>query len=100
MNGITHDDQQKWQRAQTQYDRAVDDLLGLTQELARQQRSFSLLQRISPEFAQQIGRSLFDQMIAAEEATRDFPEYLQEVLRSAQRGEPQGPTAGGLDSRQ
>jgi len=95
MNGIPHDDQQKRQRAQAQYDRAVDDLLGLTQELARQQRTVSLLQRISPEFAQQIGRSLFDQMIAAEgnraaeEATREFPEYLQEVLRSAQHGKPQ-----------
>jgi hypothetical protein len=95
MDGMTKDNQQKRQRAQAQYDRAVDDLLGLTQELARQQRAFSLLQRISPELAQQMGRSLFDQMIAAEgnraaeEATREFPEYLQEVLRSTQRGKPQ-----------
>ena len=42
-----------------------------------------------------IGRSLFDQMIAAEgdraaeEATREFPEYIQEVMkRRVQRGKP------------
>ena len=50
---------------------------------------------ISPEVAQRIGRSLFDQMLAAEgdraaeEATREFPEYLQEVMkRRVPRGEP------------
>lgn len=95
MDEMTHDDQQDRQHAQTQYDRAVDDLFAVTQKLARQQQTFALLQRISPELAQRLGRSLFDQMIeaegdrAAEEATREFPEYLQEVLRSAQRGNPE-----------
>ncbi|MBM4200214.1 MAG: hypothetical protein FJ189_02890 [Gammaproteobacteria bacterium] len=92
MDDMTHDDQQDRQHAQAQYDRAVDDLFAVTQKLARQQQTFALLQRISPELAQQLGRSLFDQMIAAEgdraaeEATREFPEYLEEVLRSAQHG--------------
>lgn len=92
---MTHDDQQEGQRAQAQYDRSVDDLLAVTQKLARQQQAFALLQRISPELAQRLGRSLFDQMIAAEgeraaeEATREFPEYLQEVLRHAQRDKPE-----------
>jgi hypothetical protein len=95
MDGMPHDNQQEKQRAQAQYDRTVDDLVAVTQKLARQQRAFSLLPRISPELAQQLGRSWFDQMIAAEgdraaeEATREFPEYLQEVLRSAQRGKPE-----------
>jgi hypothetical protein len=89
---MPHDDQQDRQHAQAQYDRAVDDLFAVTQKLARQQQTFALLQRISPELAQRLGRPLFDQMIAAEgdraaeEATREFPEYLEEVLRGAQRG--------------
>jgi hypothetical protein len=92
---MTHDDQPDLARAQAQHDRAVDDLLAATQALARQQQTFSLLQRISPEVAQRIGRSLFDQMLAAEgdraaeEATREFPEYLQEVMkRRVPRGKP------------
>jgi hypothetical protein len=59
---MTHDDQPDLQRAQAQLDRAVDALLTTTQALARQQQTFALLQRISPEVAQRIGRSLFDQM--------------------------------------
>lgn len=93
--GMPHDDQPDLQHAQAQHDRAVDDLLAATQALARQQQTFALLQRISPEVAQRIGRSLFDQMLAAEgdraaeEATREFPEYLQEVMkRRVPRGEP------------
>ena len=93
--GMTHDDQPDLQHAQAQHDRVVDDLLAATQALARQQQTFALLQRISPEVAQRIGRSLFDQMLAAEgdraaeEATREFPEYLQEVMkRRVPRGEP------------
>jgi hypothetical protein len=92
---MTHDDQPDLQQAQAQHDRAVDGLLAATQALARQQQTFALLQRISPEVAQRIGRSLFDQMLAAEgdraaeEATREFPEYLQEVMkRRVPRGEP------------
>ena len=92
---MTHDDQPDLHRAQAEHDRAVDDLLAATQALARQQQTFALLQRIAPELAQRIGRSLFDQMLAAEgdraaeEATREFPEYLQEVMkRRVQRGKP------------
>jgi len=92
---MTHDDQPDLHRAQAEHDRAVDDLLAATQALARQQQTFALLQRISPELAQRIGRSLFDQMLAAEgdraaeEATREFPEYLQEVMkRRVPRGKP------------
>jgi len=96
MDGMTHDDQQELQRAQTQFDQAVNDLLAVKQELARQQQTFALLQRMSPELAQRIGPSLFDQLLkadcdrAAEEATREFPEYLQEVMqRRAPRSKPQ-----------
>ena len=95
IEGMTHDDQPDLQQAQAQLDRAVDDLLTTTQALARQQQTFALLQRMSPEVAQRIGRSLFDQMLAAEgdraaeEATREFPEYLQEVMKCrGQRGKP------------
>jgi hypothetical protein len=92
---MTHDDQPERERAQAQYERAADDLLAVTQKLARQQQACALLQRMSPELAQRMGRPLFDQMLAAEgdraaeEATREFPEYLQEVLRSTQRGKPE-----------
>jgi hypothetical protein len=95
MDDMTHDDQPELQRAQAQFDQAVNDLLAVKQELARQQQTFALLQRMSPEVAQRIGRSLFDQLLkaecdrAAEEATREFPEYLQEVMkRRAPRGKP------------
>jgi protein involved in temperature-dependent protein secretion len=95
MDDMTHDDQQELQRAQAQFHQAVNDLLAVKQDLARQQQTFALLQRMSPEVAQRIGRSLFDQLLkakcdrAAEEATREFPEYLQEVRkRRAPRGKP------------
>ena len=84
---MTHDDQQDLQRARAQFHQAVNELLAVKQDLARQEQTFTLLQRLSPEATQRIGRSLFDQMLktqcdrAAEEATREFPEYLQEVLK-------------------
>ena len=93
---MTHDDQQERQRGRAQFDRAVDELLATTQALARQQRTFALLQRMSPEVAQRLGPSLFDQLIAAEgdraaeEATREFPEYLQEVLKHRAPPDKQG----------
>ena len=84
---MTHDDQQDLQRARAQFQQTVNELLAVKQELARQEQTFTLLQRLSPEVAQRIGRSLFDQMLktqcdrAAEVATREFPEYLREVLQ-------------------
>jgi hypothetical protein len=57
---MTHDDQPDLPHAQAQHHRAVDDLLAATQALARQQ-TVALLQRIFPEVAQRLGRSLFDQ---------------------------------------
>ena len=89
---MTHDDQQDLQRARTQFQQTVNELLAVKQELARQEQTFTLLQRLSPEVAQRIGRSLFDQMLktqcdrAAEVATREFPEYLREVLQGRAEG--------------
>jgi hypothetical protein len=95
IDSMTHqDEQQKLQRLQAERDRLVAELLAAQQDLARQQRAAVLLKRISPEAAQRIGRSLFEQMIAAEgdraaeEATREFPEYLQEVTHRRQRDKP------------
>ena len=82
---MPHDDPQQLQRAQVQADQAVQELLAVTQELARQQRTFALLQRMSPELAHRMGRSLFDQMLqtagdrAAEKAAREFSECFAEV---------------------
>jgi len=96
MDGMPHDDQQELQSGRAPFDRAVDELLATTQALARQQRTFALLQRMSPEVAQRLGPSLFDQLItaegdrAAEEATREFPEYLQEVLKRRVPPDKQG----------
>ena len=84
---MTHDDPQDLPRARAQFQQTVNELLAVKQELARQEQTFTLLQRLSPEVAQRIGRSLFDQMLktqcdrAAEVATREFPEYLREVLQ-------------------
>jgi hypothetical protein len=89
---MTHDDQQDLQRARAQFQQTVNKLLAVKQELARQEQTFTLLQRLSPEVAQRIGRSLFDQMLktqcdrAAEVATREFPEYLREVLQGRAEG--------------
>ena len=88
---MTHDDPQQLQRAQAQSDQAVQELLAVTQELARQQRTFALLQGLSPELAHRMGRSLFDQMLqtagdrAAEEATREFSDVFAEVLNPRDR---------------
>jgi hypothetical protein len=89
---MTHDDQQDLPRARAQFQQTVNELLAVKQELARQEQTFTLLQRLSPEVAQRIGRSLFDQMLktqcdrAAEVATREFPEYLREVLQGRAEG--------------
>jgi len=89
---MTHDNQQDLQRARAQFQQTVNELLAVKQELARQEQTFTLLQRLSPEVAQRIGRSLFDQMLktqcdrAAEVATREFPEYLREVLQGRAEG--------------
>lgn len=89
---MPHDDQQDLPRARAQFQQTVNELLAVKQELARQEQTFTLLQRLSPEVAQRIGRSLFDQMLktqcdrAAEVATREFPEYLREVLQGRAEG--------------
>ena len=89
---MTHDDQQDLPRARAQFQQTVNELLAVKQELARQEQTFTLLQRLSPEVAQRIGRSLFDQMLqvqcdrAAEAANREFPEYLREVLQGRAGG--------------
>ena len=90
---MTHDDQQDLPRARAQFQQTVNELLAVKQELARQEQTFTLLQRLSPEVAQRIGRSLFDQMLktqcdrAAEVATLEFPEYLREVLQGRAEGD-------------
>lgn len=89
---MTHDDQQDLPRARAQFQQTVIELLAVKQDLARQEQTFTLLQRLSPEVAQRIGRSLFDQLLktqcdrAAEVATREFPEYLREVLQGRAEG--------------
>lgn len=94
IEGMTHNEQQDLQRLQAEHDRLVGELFAAQQDLARQQRAAVLLKHMSPEAAQRIGRSLLEQMIAAEgdlaaeEATREFPEYLQEVTHRRQRDKP------------
>jgi transposase len=84
---MSHDEQPERSRLQRQLHQAVDELLAVKQELARQERTATLLPRIAPELAHRIGRSLFDQLLATEadraaaEATRQFPAYLEEVTR-------------------
>ena len=89
---MTHDDPQDLPRARAQFQQTVNELLAVKQELARQEQTFTLLQRLSPEVAQRIGRSLCGQMLktqcdrAAEAATREFPEYLGKVLQGRAEG--------------
>ena len=91
---MNSDAPQELSRLQAELDRAVDDLLAVKQELARQERTAALLPRIAPELAHQLGRPLFDQLLAAEadravaEATRQFPEYLQEITRRSAPAAP------------
>lgn len=91
---MTHDDPQDLPRARAQFQQTVIELLAVKQDLARQEQTFTLLQRLSPELGHRMGRSLFDQMLqaegdlAAEQAMRDFPEYLREVLQRRAGGGP------------
>ena len=89
---MTDDDHDRQlQLLHAQIDRLTRQLLQCKQDIARNQRTAKLLQRLSPDLAERIGEDLLDQMLqaagdrAAEQATREFPEFLREIEDRAQR---------------
>jgi hypothetical protein len=76
---------------QTQNDELVGRLLTCQQEIARHRRSIDLLRALPLEIHQRIGASLVQDLVqaesqrAADQAVREFPEFLREVQRRAQR---------------
>jgi hypothetical protein len=79
---------------QVQNDELVDRLLTYQQEIARHRRSIDLLRALPLEVHQRIGASLVQDLVqaesqrAADQAVREFPEFLREVDRRAQRRSP------------
>jgi len=78
-------------QVQTQSDELVDRLLTYQQEIARHRRSIDLLRALPLDVHQRIGVSLVQELVqaesqrAADQAVREFPEFLQDVQRRAQR---------------
>ncbi|MCU0873169.1 MAG: hypothetical protein MUE50_12590 [Pirellulaceae bacterium] len=76
---------------QAQNDELVERLLTCQQEIARHRRSIDLLRALPLEVHQRIGPSLVQDLLqaerqrAADQAAREFPEFLREVERRARQ---------------
>ena len=76
---------------QTQIDQLAKRVLTYQQEVARHRRSLELLRALPLEIHQRVGVSLVRDLVqaesqhAADQAARDFPEFLREVQRRAQQ---------------
>ena len=79
------------QQLQTQNDELVERLLTYQQEIARHRRSIDLLRALPLELHQRLGASLVRELVqgesqhAADQAVREFPEFLREVRRRAEQ---------------
>lgn len=79
------------QQLQTQNDELVERLLTYQQEIARHRRSIDLLRALPLDVHQRLGASLVQDLVqaesqhAADQAVREFPEFLREVERRAQQ---------------
>ncbi len=79
------------QQLQAQNAQLVDRLLTYQQEIARHRRSIDLLRALPLEVHQRVGASLVQDLVqaesqrAADQAARDFPEFLREVEHRAQQ---------------
>jgi imidazolonepropionase-like amidohydrolase len=79
------------QQLQAQNEKLVERLLTSQQEIARHRRSIDLLRALPLNVHQRIGTSLVQDLVqaeglrAADQAVREFPEFLREVERRAQQ---------------
>ena len=79
------------QQLQAQNDELVERLLTYQQEIARHRRSIDLLRALPLDVHQRVGTSLVQDLVqaesesAADQAAREFPEFLREVQRRAQQ---------------
>jgi uncharacterized protein YigA (DUF484 family) len=79
------------QQLQAQNDELVERLLTYQQEIARHRRSIDLLRALPLEVHQRLGTSLVQDLMqaeserAADQAVREFPEFLREVQRRAEQ---------------
>lgn len=79
------------QQLQAQNDELVERLLRYQQEIARHRRSIDLLRALPLDVHQRLGTSLVQDLVqaesqhAADQAVREFPEFLREVERRAQQ---------------
>lgn len=79
------------QQLQAENDELVERLLTYQQEIARHRRSIDLLRALPLEVHQRLGTSLVQDLVQAEsaraanQAVREFPEFLREVERRAQQ---------------
>jgi len=78
-------------QVRAQSDELLDRLLTYQQEIARHRRSIDLLRALPLDVHQRIGVSLVQELVqaesqrAADQAVLEFPEFLQDVQRRAQR---------------
>jgi len=79
------------QQLQAQNDELVERLLTYQQEIARHRRSLDWLRALPFDVHQRVGTSLVQALVqaksqhAADQAVREFPEFLREVERRAQQ---------------
>lgn len=96
MNNDTPQDlSQEVQRLQAKADQLVDRLLTDQQKVARDRRTIELLRALPPEMHARVGASLVKDLLqaerdrAADQAVREFPDFLQGVLRRARQRQSQ-----------
>lgn len=87
----SHDPSAERQRLHAQIDQLADRVLNCQQDIARHRRAIELLRALPVDLQEQIGSTLLDDLLqaegnrAAEQAVREFPEFLRQVERRAQQ---------------
>lgn len=91
---MTHDEKTQLRKLHSQIDQLADRALHYKQDIARHKRAVELLRALPPDLGDRIGYDLIDQLIAAEEqraaeqVTREFPTFLNELYRRAEPSKP------------
>ena len=79
------------QRLHARIDQLADRVLGCQQDIARHRRAIELLRALPLDLQEQLGSALLEDLLqaegdrAAEQAVREFPEFLRDVERRAQQ---------------
>ena len=92
---MTRDDgKTQLRKLHAQIDQLTDRVLCIKQDIARHRRAVELLRALPPDLGDRIGYELIDELIAAEEqraaeqASREFPAFLDEICRRAGQSKP------------